>query len=267
MATSVQSPETGFLRVDGLDIPFQWWGNRYDQPVLFFHDIGDNPATFAPVCAALVHQGYCCISLGLPFHQQETNRAVDFRCDSFIQKLTETLAYNGLGKYTIVAHSFGARLALPLAVYNPEMVKRIILVAPDGFHSRSDLLFKPAQYSLLQKFVNQFDFPARQLLKFVKPDLAAAQTEPLLQVYRRCLPVADEVDLQANRTMGLLYTIQAPVRIIWGKNDREVPFQTAAEVSQHFRDATVHLLENSGHKPHVDAPDEFNELLLKILKR
>lgn len=267
MNTSELSPETGILRVDGVEVPFEWWGNRYDQPVLFFHDLGDQPGSFASVCSTLLHQGYCCLCLGLPFHHNQLQNPEDFSSTSFTTKLSDTLSHNGISKYILAAHSFGARFALPLAARKPELVKRLILICPDGFHPRSDIWYKPGEFPFFQNILTKYDLPVKRLLSLMKPESTDREISEMIHVYRRYLHLSSEVNLYSNGTMGLLYNIESPVDILWGKHDREIPFHVAAEVSQHFRNATVYPLEQSGHYPIRDAPDEINQTLLQILAR
>ena len=266
MHSSEIAPETGQLKVSGFDLPYQWWGNKYDVPVIFFHEFGRDVGDYAPVCAALVHQGYSCLNLSLPLHHQ-LNSEPEFFCTSdFSRKLTETLAHNGFSEYILVAHTFGARMALPLATARPEVLKKIILIAPEGFTPRDDQWLKMAKFPLISHLLDHSDWLANFYATLYKPGLSGIKGVNIPGLFRSFLRMYPEIDLYYNGTMGKLYTIDCPVELIWGEQDRENPFHVAAEVKQHFRFPHIHPLKNCGHNPMIENPELLIRTIIKILR-
>lgn len=265
MHSSEISPETGQLRVSGFDLPYQWWGNKYDLPVIFFHEFGRNTGDFASVCAALVHKGYSCLSLSLPLHHQPNNEPELFNTSGFSRNLTETLAHNGFSEYILAAHAFGTRLALPVASARPEVLKKLILIAPEGFSTRDDQWFRVAKFPMVMNLLDHSDWLANFYAELYKPGLSRIKGGNIAGLFRSYLRMYPEIDLYHNGTMGKLYTIDCPVELIWGEQDNEIPFHLAAEVKQHFRYPHIHPLKDCGHNPMIENPELLIRTITKIL--
>lgn len=60
-----------------------------------------------------------------------------------------------------------------------------------------------------------------------------------------------------------LHRIDVPVKIVWGENDRIVPVAFTKEFSRLLPKAQVHVIENCGHLPPVEKPDEFVAIVCK----
>jgi pimeloyl-ACP methyl ester carboxylesterase len=52
-----------------------------------------------------------------------------------------------------------------------------------------------------------------------------------------------------------------PIWMAWGRHDGLVPSRHAGSFGQVHPNATVHLLEECGHYPHIELPARFNRLL------
>jgi pimeloyl-ACP methyl ester carboxylesterase len=63
----------------------------------------------------------------------------------------------------------------------------------------------------------------------------------------------------------LLPTLDIPMLLIWGQEDRMIPAQLARQFSQHNPRLQLIELENAGHCPHDECPDRVNPILLNWL--
>ncbi|MAM51765.1 MAG: alpha/beta hydrolase, partial [Marinobacter sp.] len=59
--------------------------------------------------------------------------------------------------------------------------------------------------------------------------------------------------------------IQAPVLIIWGKEDRVINYRNGEVFAAAIPDARLELMEGIGHAPMVEAPEESAELFRAFL--
>ena len=62
-------------------------------------------------------------------------------------------------------------------------------------------------------------------------------------------------------------TSQIPVALFWGKNDKTVPFVHNENLRAAIPQTGFHAIEDCGHIPHYEKPDEVNPLLLDFLKQ
>jgi pimeloyl-ACP methyl ester carboxylesterase len=56
-----------------------------------------------------------------------------------------------------------------------------------------------------------------------------------------------------------------PVQVIWGRDDPLFPLGDAEEAMPLFRDARLDVIDDCGHMPHMERPDEFNRLAMDFL--
>jgi pimeloyl-ACP methyl ester carboxylesterase len=58
-----------------------------------------------------------------------------------------------------------------------------------------------------------------------------------------------------------------PVLLFWGRSDTTVPFKHSDVLRAALPDVEFHVIENCGHIPHYEKPDEVNPILLEFLRK
>jgi len=58
-----------------------------------------------------------------------------------------------------------------------------------------------------------------------------------------------------------------PVLLFWGRKDTTVPFSHSARLRNAIPNIEFHVIENCGHIPHYEKPDEVNPILLEFLRK
>ncbi len=58
-----------------------------------------------------------------------------------------------------------------------------------------------------------------------------------------------------------------PVLLFWGRNDRTVPFEYNETLRAMLPNVEFHVIEDCGHIPHYEKPDEVNPILLEFLRK
>lgn len=64
----------------------------------------------------------------------------------------------------------------------------------------------------------------------------------------------------------MLADIDVPVLIIHGEHDQIVPLAEAEEMVEAIPDAELVVLEDAGHLPNLEQPDDFNEAVIEFLE-
>lgn len=60
--------------------------------------------------------------------------------------------------------------------------------------------------------------------------------------------------------------MEKPVLLLWGRQDRTIPFKHSVTLRAVMPNLQFHAVENCGHIPHYEKPEEVNPILLKFLK-
>lgn len=149
----------------------------------------------------------------------------------------------------LVGHSLGGLLAARLAARRPELVQRLVLIAPAGIPARG-----PLAHAL----------PLARALAQVRPRFAPVLVRDAL----RAGPLGLAAGARAAVTTDLrdeLTSVRAPTLLIWGERDRLLPASAAAAWTKALPRSRVALLPRAGHVPMVDEPDEVSRLLRAFL--
>ena len=64
-----------------------------------------------------------------------------------------------------------------------------------------------------------------------------------------------------------LNQIKIPTLLVWGNNDSITPPFVAKEFNTLIPNSELHFIDNCGHAPMMEVPDEFNKILLEFLKK
>lgn len=174
----------------------------------------------------------------------------------------------GLRRVRLVGHSIGGWTAAEMAVMNPGAIERLVLVAPTGLRPETG------------EILDIFYYPPDELLRMTVHD--PARVPEWDELYGRP-PTAEEREIAIrNREMAARLTwkpymfnprlphflprVQVPSLIVWGRQDRIVPVVCGEQYRRLLPQATLHVLEDCGHLPPLEQPDEFARLLLGFLR-
>jgi len=67
------------------------------------------------------------------------------------------------------------------------------------------------------------------------------------------------------RLIPQLRSSSVPLLVVWGDQDRVFPVFHARLAAAELPGAVVHVMQDCGHWPHMEKPDEFNHLLVAFL--
>jgi pimeloyl-ACP methyl ester carboxylesterase len=57
-----------------------------------------------------------------------------------------------------------------------------------------------------------------------------------------------------------------PTLLIWGRRDNVVPLAGGQELKRHLKNAKLIVMDQAGHLPYEEYPEEFNRILLDFLR-
>lgn len=192
------------------------------------------------------------------------------------RQLRELLDVLKLGPIVnIIALAFGVPIAAAFTKQYPERVKRLAVLAPDGFGVH---MAKGTQRLLALPIVGAYIF-----------SLTGGKTlRRRLQAYSRNPAVVQELERQYFSTLAwrgfkravwssvqnvpihdaidLYKEMRLPVHVIWGTNDRVTPYPGEARLREAFPHATLQLFDGGGHLPHYEHSAEVARGLLAFLR-
>jgi len=168
----------------------------------------------------------------------------------------------------LVGHSFGAMVACEMAALRPSRVRRLALIDPIGLW-RDDapvtnwMLLAPQD---LPAYVFREANGAAAKALFSTPEnvdeAALARTNLIWAMGstgKFIWPIPDK---------GLrkrIHRVEAPALLVWGEDDRLVPFVYAEEFARRLPRARVEVVKGAGHAPHLEQPESVASLVQPFL--
>jgi len=189
----------------------------------------------------------------------------------------------GLESAAIVGHSMGGLVALQLLAARPDLVERLVLANAGGIPlGRIRLAAIVGGFKVFHRvFARETVIRAlstrprlRQVLfaGFMGNPSAMAGPFALEVVPRIFAPGFLGAVTAASRVAGAVdaRTITTPVLLVWGTRDRILPLAQAQRLHGDLRDlgvdARLVALDGVGHCPMFEAPDLFNEAVLRFTR-
>ncbi|WP_229379431.1 alpha/beta fold hydrolase [Fibrella forsythiae] len=248
------------------------------KPLLLIHGIGSSHHSWDLIVNELATQREV-IAVDLPGFGDTPPLVGETTIRTLADAVTDFLREEDLLGIDAVGSSMGARLVLELA-RRGGVLGTVISLDPGGFWQGWEIPFFYYSVRLSAQLVNSLQpflpsltgNPISRSLLFAQFS-AHPWTIPApiaLQELRTFTPTPTFIELLDNLAHGEKQqgasagSIQQPLVIGWGKQDRVCIPSQAKRAHQLFPDAQLHWFDNCGHFPQLDAPEEATNLILSV---
>jgi pimeloyl-ACP methyl ester carboxylesterase len=255
------SPGGKALRLPQGDLTYREWtgGSEAMRTVVLIHGFSGDAQTWFGLAKWLSAGGLRVLAPDLPGHGQTTIDAHGI--DDIVNPLVRFLDEVADGPVELVGHSMGAVAAVRAALQAERKVSRLTLLAPAGLGSEIDVDF--IQGMATAKTAGGVAHLLRRLT--VRPvSFTDAQLEALVSATGgsgRLLRLAETLCGDGRQRVDIvrdLDQLRIPVRVVFGLEDRIVPWQQVTALPHR---AAIHLVSGAGHMPHWDQPEAVAALL------
>jgi pimeloyl-ACP methyl ester carboxylesterase len=249
--------------------------------VLLIHGLGGTRASLFETAAALSGR-YRIHAPDLPGFGSSTKPAMGgYNARWFADIMLGLMDELGIDRAHFVGNSMGGRVALETALIAPERTGALGLLCPAvawvkrGFHPVVRVL-RP-EFGLLPHAFSRRTVAAQFWAMFHDPDLIdPAVGDLMVDEFRRIyqsagaryafLSSARNIYLERPFGRGGFYPrlaeLEPPALFIWGGHDPLVPAAFSRHVRKWLPSAEQVTIEQCGHVPQVECPDQTNELLM-----
>lgn len=239
------------------------------KKVLLIHGFGGDAPSWGYVQQSLSSQ-YDTIALDLLGHGGSSKSVPDGSLAGQSGNVAAFINALELDNVHVVGHSMGAGIALALALSRPDLVSSLTLLAPVslGGEINADYLksfIKAEKRRDLEAVLRQLFHDASAVNRALVDDVMKYKrldgvTEALQTILSSFAPEGVQRDIWRDR----LGDMKIPVTIVWGKNDQIVP---SSHVGGLESIANVILIENVGHMPQVERPDQVIAAVKETIER
>jgi len=236
------------------------------EPILMLHGWGGCIDSFLPVTNAL-SQNRCVYSIDFPGHgktpEPDTAWCVDEYCALTIAFIEQVIK----GKCSIIAHSFGGRVAIMLSAKRPQLVDKLVLCDSAGLIPKrsAGYYFKVYRYKLMKKAAK--NRIGTSLCKLFGVDVQKKIQNAGSSDYRNLSEKMKKVFVRVvNQDLfGYLKDIKASTLLIWGSEDVDTPLEFGKIMEKEIPDAGLVVFEGAGHFSYLEQFGRFMAVVRHFL--
>lgn len=168
-----------------------------------------------------------------------------YSLDDYVSSVKEYMYKNSLYSPSVIAHSFGGRIAIKLASESKTAFSKIVLTGSAGLKPKKTIkkVVKKTTFDILKRFVDK-----EKLSFFYSKDfngLDDVMKKSFIKIVNEYLD-------------GRLKDIENETLIIYGSKDKETPVYMAKRLKEGIVNSSLSIYDKAGHFPFIDCPIRFN---------
>jgi len=274
-----QYADGSFIQLPDGIVHYEFSNPDNEQSVVFVHGFSVPYFIFDPTFDFLTRSGFRALRYDLFGRGLSDRPRTRYNIDLFVNQLVDLLdALRITHPVNLIGLSMGGPITATFTARRPERVKSLTLIDPAGVKPvsltptlkamrlpgvaeavfslvGSDVMIKMAAKDFIDpKLVDMFmdRYKVQMQFKGFKRAILSSIRNNMLDSF-----------LEAYQATGKM---DKPVLLFWGRKDMTVPFEYSHELRAAMPNVTFHVIEECGHIPHYEKPDEFNPILLKFLR-
>ena len=247
--------------VNGLTIHYeiQYKNDAKGTPVLYLHGWGCDGGIFAPMTDALGKYATQ-IVLDFPAHGQSEEPAEPWGVVDFARQVQQVLRSQRIEKVKIVAHSFGARVAIWLAAHDPQLVEQMVITGGAGIKApatqqsskRTKRYKRLSAVARTMMKIPPLNRPMKKLQEALVQRYGSADYARLNESMRKTF-----VKIVSEDLTPLLSQVSTPTLLIWGDRDTETPLWMGQTMEHDMKDGGLVVFEGRTHYAFLEESARF----------
>lgn len=166
----------------------------------------------------------------------------------------------------VIGFSMGGWVATELATANNAIFAKMVLVGAAGIKPREGEIWDYFLNSAKDAFRNSFLNPAAtEYVKHYGRDWTPDEAEQIESNREAAIRYLWRPYMHSVTLPGLLPGIATPTLLLWGRQDAIVPMNSCELYKQGIPGAQVAVIEDCGHMPEMEKPEEFAKAVIEFL--
>lgn len=263
------------VTVDELNIAYLRNSKANDgDTIVLIHGFGANKDNWTRIAREFTDD-FNVYAIDLPGHGESSKPLnLGYRLEEQVGHLARILEALGINRMHMMGNSMGGAITALYAASYPEQIKTAVLFDPAGILQFESALVdlvvagdnplipsKPGDFERLMDFaLEEKPFVPWPILG-VMEERAIANREVNEVIFAAIRDAGFEPDFRNTITR-----IEAPVLVVWGKEDRVIDYRNGASFVDAIPDARLELMDGIGHAPMIEAPEESARLFLEFAR-
>jgi 2-hydroxy-6-oxonona-2,4-dienedioate hydrolase len=268
--------EQSFVDAGGVKTRYIRSGDSSAPPLIFLHGTGGHAEAFLRNLEAHAehYNTYLIDYLG---HGWTEKPDYDYEMPQYCKHLADTMDALGIERAAICGESMGGWIAAWFAIHHPDRVERLILNTMGGATMNPTVM--KTVYDKTLAAVENPETHTRPRLEWLMADPSVV-TDDLVACRQRiyeqpamkgaiehilCLQV-EEPRRRNLMTEENMSKIKAPTLVIWTSKDPTASTDVGKMIADWIPGAQFVVMENCGHWPQYEKPEEYNRICLSFLQ-
>ena len=232
-------------------------------PVVLLHGLFGSPSNWLSLMHDLAGERRF-LALQLPIDHDKTRRHTAFRSlDQLTNYLIQFTNAMQLDQVALCGNSLGGQVALHYYLLHPERVERLILSGSAGLFERSLSGGRPPR--VCREFIREQACEIFHDPVHVTPELVDDIYEMLSDRHYRRFLLRVAKATRDHYMLEDLAKVHVPTLIVWGRDDSITPPFVAEQFSENIQTSELVFLDDCGHAPPIEQPEQFSRLLHRFL--
>lgn len=258
--------------VDGQTLSVREEGQSHRPVAILIHGWASSWYAVSPLLP-LLSQRYHCFAVNLPGYGASPRIDGRVTIPEYAKLLRAFIRQVSDKPVVLVGHSMGGMISLNIALEQPDLIERMVLICPTisgrlsyminltltPFVMLERFAFTRALVNLLEPMMGITDQLLRTPLFAERTGIGKEDYERIKADTRNrhqgrtraeCFTAMRENDLR-----GKIAPINIPSLVVWGMEDNVVPLRDASVVAREWPEADLRIIPNAGHWPQFETPD------------
>ena len=269
--------DSAFIEIDSTRLHYRsrLTGHSEKKLVVLIHGFGGSSFSWRHSLDALESEGYRAIAIDLPPFGYSERRADGPDWASLVLRLADEI--DPEAELVLIGHSMGARVAAQAAAHAGERASQLVMVAGTpavngrtrggpAWMTRIPSLTRWAEILAAHRLIDEDEFKTllgSALGRTPSPEELSGYREPLT-VPGTYPALLRRLALESEHQTGNWHSVSTS--LVWGEQDRWVPLAQAHALLEDHPELPLHTMPETGHNPMDTHADEFNEILIGILR-
>lgn len=267
-----------FIDVHGLRVHYQEAGHRDAPPMFLIHGFLSSTFVWSRVFLELAAAGFRVIApdlIGAGYSAKPRN--FSYSIESQARIIAGLLERLGCKNAILVGSSYGGAVAATVALNQPELVEKLVLVgAVSNNEPKRYLIMRLVRTPVLGDIVSPLLAGSRRFLR-ARMKRVYDRHQVTLDEFRvdaRYLPlraagthraiIRTVRNWDAERIQREAQLIKQPTLLVWGDNDPDVPLRDGEELQQRIENSRLVVFKECGHHPQEEYPAAFVKAVLEF---
>ena len=241
-----------------------------DQNLILLHGLGGYAERWIALMPFLNKKHHIFVP-DLIGYGQSDKPSVDYTPEFFVKFVFDFMDTLGIKKASMIGTSLGGQIVAECAATQNPAIERIVMISPAGIMKKST----PA----LDAYTMAALYPTKESAKtaytmMVGPNKPVSDISIERFVNNMSKPNAKMVFLST--LLGLknapditekLGKIKIPTLIIWGNEDKLIPFEYSEKFVSAINNCTLMPMEGCGHSPYVEEPEKLSGIIMRFFEK